>query len=123
MSGFIGPAVLLVLAAALFVVWPLLRQRGSAGNAPGSAPGSAPERRGALLTALAIAAVAAALYGVLHAGAGGPAEATSTNANGTASGPAESDTIVSLVRSTQRHPDDVQSWLDLGRAYLRANQW
>ena len=108
MTGFIVTAVLLALGAILFVTWPLLR-------APGQ--GSAVQRLGAVLVAVVIAATAAVLYPLLsHGGwrqvAAAPARAED---DGTA--------IPALLRATEEHPDDVPAWLELGRGYLRGNQW
>jgi cytochrome c-type biogenesis protein CcmH len=36
---------------------------------------------------------------------------------------ADGDSIETLLAITQDNPDDVQAWLNLGRAYLRITQW
>ncbi len=108
MSGFIVTAVLLTLGAILFVTWPLLRP---------PAQGPAAQRLGAILAALVIAATAAVLYPQLsHEGWRQVAAAQARSAgDGTA--------IQALLRATEEHPDDVPAWLELGRGYLRGNQW
>jgi len=109
MTGFIVTAVLLALCAMLFVTWPLLRS---------SATGQGAQRLSALLAALLIAAAAGGLYPLLSHGAWRtPPVAAAGEGEGDGAG------IETLILATQQHPDDLPAWLELGRGYLRANQW
>jgi cytochrome c-type biogenesis protein CcmH len=104
MTGFLVTAVLMALGAILSVTWPLLRPSGS---------GQAVNPVSALIAGLLIATTAVVLYPVLSRGAWRQAPAAAV----------EGGSIQELILATQRHPDDVSAWLELGRGYLRANQW
>ena len=108
MIGFIVTAVLLALCAVLFVTWPLLRSHGH---------GSVAQPLGALLAAAMIAVTAAVFYPLLSHGAWRQPVAAQADDAGAGT------TIETLILATQAHPDDVPAWLELGRGYLRANQW
>ncbi len=102
MSEFVIWAALCAAAAALCVAVPLLRPR------PDGAP------RQLLLgtsAGLLVALTAASLYPHW------------SNWSWRAPPPAASDSVATLLAATQERPEDVQAWLDLGRAYLRITQW
>jgi cytochrome c-type biogenesis protein CcmH len=96
MIRFLFVALLLSLAAAAFLVLPLLRARSASARAP-------------LAASAAVLVLLVAGLG-LYAWAGdrywsAPPEAQSN------------ETISTLAREVEKHPDDLQSWLQLGDAY------
>ncbi len=102
MSGFIIWAALCAAAAALFIGVPLLRSR----------PDGTPQQPAVATAVGALVALAAAmLY---------PQWSNWTWRSAPA---AEGDSVTALLAATQEKPDDVQAWLNLGRAYLRITQW
>ena len=105
MTGFIAATALLALCAMLFVAWPLLRVRGSSQER---------QRWSALIAAVLVAGSALALYPRLSHWSWREAPTAAD---------AEGGSIQALLQATRSHPDDVPAWLELGRGYLRANQW
>lgn len=115
MTAFVIAALLLALVAALFVAWPLLRQRADAPSAP----------LAAALAVLGLILASAALYRLIgNRGWTGLAAANAGNAS-----------IAELARHLEADPQDQPGWLSLGalyndigryplalRAYERANR-
>ena len=105
MIGFIAATAVLALCAILFVAWPLLRVRtASAGS----------ERWSALIGVMLVAGSALALYPRLSHWSWRQTPSAAA---------AEGGSIQALLQATRLHPEDVPAWLELGRGYLRANQW
>jgi len=102
MTAFVLCAAACAVAAALFVMLPLLR--------------ALPERERAqpvtaMIAGLLVVISAAVLYPLWSRGAWrGAPEAASPG-------------IAALLDATSDHPDDVQAWINLGRAYLGIQQW
>ncbi len=97
MTLFIIAASLLSLLAIGFLAWPLLR-----GHA-----GAPPAARTTLLAAIVLGICGSALYSTL----GDSALASGQGAS------ASNQTISTLARRVERDPDDLEGWLELGRAY------
>jgi|GEM_PF-927640 len=110
MTGFVVWAALLAGAAALLLIVPLWWRRRTA--TPQGAI-AAPEPLSAALAAVLVVGIAVALYAML----------TQRMKPVAGSTPAGGPTIESLLRATQEHPNEISGWLELGRNYLRANQW
>jgi cytochrome c-type biogenesis protein CcmH len=102
MMGLVLWAAVCALAAALFVALPLLR--------PGRTYGSA-EPLLAAVTATLVVATAGISYPLLSHGSW---------RRSTGDSPIS---VAALLAATDEHPDDVQAWLNLGRAYLGIQQW
>jgi cytochrome c-type biogenesis protein CcmH/NrfG len=103
MTAFVIWAAVCAAAAALFVAVPMLQ------------PATRSEPRDRLLGAgagILIVVAAALLY--TH-------WSNWTWRDGAPS--ADTDSVEARLAATQDKPDDVQAWLDLGRAYLRITQW
>jgi len=105
MTGFIAAAGLLALGAIVFVAWPLL-------HVPAASAGG--QRWSALIAALLLAGSALALYPRLSHWSWRQAPSAAEAVGGS---------IQALLQATRLHPDDAPAWLELGRGYLRANQW
>jgi cytochrome c-type biogenesis protein CcmH len=103
MTAFVIWAAVCAAAAALFVAAPMLRR------APDGRPGDRLLGAGA---GVLVVAAAALLY---------PHWSNWSWRSGATT--AESEGIETLLAATQDRPDDVQAWLNLGRAYLRITQW
>jgi cytochrome c-type biogenesis protein CcmH len=97
MTQFVVLALLLSLLAAAFIGLPLLRAKGSSGRAPLSAA----------LTLLVLLLAGVGLYIWLGADywSAAPAQAS------------DDQTISTLARHLELHPDDQSGWLVLGQAY------
>jgi cytochrome c-type biogenesis protein CcmH len=96
-TGFVVAALLLAVVAALFVAWPLLRQRPDAPSAP----------LAAALGVLGLVLASAALYRLIgNRGWTGLAAANAGNAS-----------IAELARHLEAEPQDQSGWLSLGAAY------
>lgn len=102
MTVFIVWAALCAVAAALCIAVPLLRHRSD---------GSCEHRWWGGVAGLLVALSAAILYPIW------------SNWPWRTSPTAQNETIAALVAATTAHPDDLQTWLDLGRGYLRLEQW
>ena len=102
MIGFVISAVLCAAGAALFVAWPLLRAR--AGAAPA-------ERNAGVIASLLLILSAFLLYPLWSHYPLGSVPV------------ADNESVEPLLRATVEHPEDLQAWLDLGRAYLKIEQW
>ena len=102
MSGFVFWAALCALSAAACIALPLLAKR------PDHAP---PQRTLAATAAALIALCAALLYPLWSNGSWHPAPL------------AESAGVAALLAATAQDPEDIQAWLNLGRGYLRIQQW
>ena len=102
MTGFLIWAALCALAAAACIAWPLLR-----GRADGQ-PALRPLAMAATAVLLLAAAVLYPLWSHYPWRQGPPQTAE--------------EGIAPLLAATVQHPDAVAAWLDLGRAYLRAQQ-
>lgn len=102
MTGFVIWASLCALVAALFIALPLLRRR------PG---GTAPQYALAMTAGLIVALSAAFLY---PRWSDWPWRAAPA---------AGGEGIATLLAATDARPEDVQAWLNLGRGYLRIEQW
>ena len=102
MSGFFIWAALCAAAAALFVAVPLVRPRPR---------GAAPQRALGIAAGALVALAAAMLYPQW------------SNWSWRTAPAAEADSVTALLAATQEKPDNVQAWLNLGRAYLRITQW
>jgi len=102
MTAFVLWATLCALGAALFVALPLWRAR---------ADQSAPQVLLGAGAGVVVLVTAAALY--LNWGHGSWRAANETGGEG----------IARLLAATDAKPDDVQAWLELGRGYMRIQQW
>lgn len=102
MTSFVLWAALCALAAAAFIALPLWRPRPDQ---------SAPQVLLGAAAGLIVLAGAAALY--VAWGHGSWRATTATGGEG----------IASLLAATDAKPDDVQAWLNLGRGYMRIQQW
>lgn len=102
MTGFVIWASLCALVAALFIALPLLRRRQG---------GTAPQYALAMTAGLIVALSAAFLY---------PRWSHWSWRTAPAAG---GEGIATLLAATDALPNDVQAWLNLGRGYLRIEQW
>jgi cytochrome c-type biogenesis protein CcmH len=102
MTAFVLWAALCAVAAALFIALPLWRARTDK---------SPPQVLLGAAVGLIVLSGAAALY--VAWGHGSWRAATATGGEG----------IASLLAATDARPDDVQAWLELGRGYMRIQQW
>lgn len=102
MSGFYIWTTLCVVAALAFLATPLLRSRTDK---------MSPERWVAAFVGCLVVAAAALLYA-----------RWSNWTWRSAPDPGNSESIAALIEATQEHADDAQTWLNLGRAYLRVGQ-
>lgn len=102
MIGFVLWAAACAVVAALFVALPFLRARPDQARA---------QPVMAAATGILVMVTAAVLYPLWSHGSWRSAPAD------TAAG------IAPLLSATSEHPDDVQAWLNLGRAYLGIQQW
>jgi cytochrome c-type biogenesis protein CcmH len=109
MTAFVIWAAVCAAAAALFVAGPMLRP----------VPGAKPRDRLFGVTAgVLVVFVAALLYphwSNWSWRSGAPTAGSESVADG--------DNVAALLAVTQDKPEDVQAWLNLGRAYLRITQW
>ena len=107
MSGFVIWATLCAAIAATFVALPFWRARGTD-----------PSRQRAVgIIVGALVALSAALLYPLWSNWSWRATPTSATAVD------EDLSIAGLTSATSQNPQDIQAWLNLGRAYLRIQQW
>jgi cytochrome c-type biogenesis protein CcmH len=107
MTELVAWGALLGLAAAMFVAVPLWRARPAL---------SATQAAAGVFVVIAVLVGAAVLYARWGHGSWRIAATGSGGAAGDAG-------IATLLAATDARPDDINAWLELGRGYLRIQQW
>ncbi len=102
MTAFIVWATACALVAALLVARPLLRKRQG---------GTPPQHAWAIASGVLVVLAATILYPLWSNWPWRSAPAADTN------------NIAALLDATNKRPDDVRAWLELGQGYLRISQW
>jgi cytochrome c-type biogenesis protein CcmH len=109
MTAFVIWAAVCAAAAALFVATPMLRRSTDA------KPGDRLLGAGAGVLVVAAAALLYPYWSNWSWRSGAPTADSDSVAGG--------DNVETLLAITRDKPEDVQAWLNLGRAYLRITQW